>query len=204
MSDEKPAVAPAVPPIPFMPREEYDALPMGKYPGKTEIVEDDRLAEVMSLLAQETVLGFDTETKPCFRKGEFHLPALIQVAGESGVFLFPLRRISDPTPIFPLLEDSQVLKVGVGVGDDMIQLQKIRPFQASGVLDLSHLASKRGLTKTGVRWLAAHFLGMRISKKAKCSNWERDPLQAFQIDYAATDAWVCREVYLKMAAEGWL
>jgi len=204
MSDEKASIEPKPSLLPFMTREVYEALPMGKYPGQAVIVDDDRLAEVMTLLAGERVLGFDTETKPSFHKGEFHLPALIQIAGEAGVFLFPLRRITDPAPIFPLLENPAILKVGVGVADDLIQLQKIRPFQAGGILDLSHIAAKRGLPKTGVRWLAAHFLDIRISKKAKCSNWERDPLQGYQVDYAATDAWVCREVYFRMAEQGWV
>ena len=66
-------------------------------------------------------------------------------------------------------------------------------------VDLAALARARGIKAQGLRSLAASLLGFRISKSAQCSNWERDELSPQQIRYAATDAWVGRELYARLA-----
>ena len=65
------------------------------------------------------------------------------------------------------------------------------------MVDLGKLAKRRGLKQTGVRNLAGIFLGARIPKGVTTTNWAARRLTPKQITYAATDAWVCRELYLR-------
>jgi ribonuclease D len=63
--------------------------------------------------------------------------------------------------------------------------------------DLGKRAKRRSLKQTGVRNLAGIFLGVRIPKGEKTTNWAARRLTPKQITYAATDAWACRELYLR-------
>jgi len=150
------------------------------------------------------VVGFDTETRPAFRKGEVHLPCLAQVATARAVYLFPLRDAAVHEVVAALLADSRIVKVGVGLADDLRPLQQVFPFAEQNMLDLGRIARQRGLAQTGVRNLAGIVMGIRIPKGARTSNWAARELTAAQIAYAATDAWVCRELFLRFEALGWL
>jgi ribonuclease D len=65
-------------------------------------------------------------------------------------------------------------------------------------MDLGNIAKKAGIKNHGLRGLAAVLLGLRISKGAQTTNWARDVLTRQQIQYAATDAWVGRKLYLSL------
>lgn len=164
-----------------------------------KVVGDDQaVAGAVERLRRDAVLGFDTETKPCFRKGEFHLPSLIQLASGDAVCLFQIRALSFPNPLSDLLSDESVLKVGVGIGRDLAELREVFPFQPAGFLGLEEPARDLGFEAAGLRTLAAVLFGFRISKGAQTSNWERNPLTSKQIRYAATDAWVGRKIFLRL------
>jgi ribonuclease D len=150
------------------------------------------------------VVGFDTETRPAFRKGEVHLPCLAQVATAGAVYLFPLRDAAVHAVLTALLGNPQVVKAGVGLADDLRPLQQVFPFAEQGMLDLGRVARQQGFAQTGVRNLAGIVMGVRIPKGARTSNWAARELSAAQITYAATDAWVCRELCLRFEALGWL
>ena len=147
--------------------------------------------------AAERVVGFDTETRPSFRAGERHPPALAQVATARAVYLFRLQRMDFSATLGPLLSSARTIKAGVGLADDLRQLATAFAFTPAALVDLGAAARRRGMDKSGVRALAALFLGFRIPKGAKTSNWAARELSAQQIAYAATDAWACRELYLK-------
>jgi len=154
--------------------------------------------------AEAGVVGFDTETRPAFRKGEMHLPCLAQVATARAVYLFPLRDAAVHAVLITLLGDPQVVKAGVGLADDLRPLQQVFPFAEQNMLDLGRIARQHDLAQTGVRNLAGIVMGIRIPKGARTSNWAARELSAAQITYAATDAWVCRELCLRFEALGWL
>jgi len=145
------------------------------------------------------VVGFDTETRPAFRVGQHYPPALAQVATARAVYLFPLARL-DCSAVLAALLGSATLKAGVGLADDLRQLQPLFAFTPAAIVDLGSVARRHGLERSGVRALAALFLGIRIPKGIKTSNWAARRLSAAQIAYAATDAWACREIYLKFEA----
>lgn len=191
---------PSEPPFPELDKEAVLALPIGNYEGPIHFIDfDAAAADACALLRREEILGFDTETKPSFERGGGSNPtALIQVASSAGVWLFSLPRIADRGPLAELLADGAVLKSGVAIGDDVKKLQEVLPFEPGGFVELATMARSVGFKASGLRNLAGNLLGFRISKGAKTSNWERWPLSGAQVRYAATDAWVSRELYLKL------
>lgn len=188
---------------PCLSKEEINLLPIQAWEGPIVLVQDEEtLAAALEKLRQETVLGFDTETRPTFTKGKTCRPALIQLATADTVYLIQLTHVPFCDEIAALLSSPRVLKVGVAIHDDMKALARIHPFTADGVVDLAVMARARGIQAQGLRTLAANLMGFRISKSAQCSNWENHELTAQQVKYAATDAWVGRELYFRMLRSG--
>lgn len=186
-------------------KEVINTLPIRKWEGRVYLVNSDKhMEQAVVRLRNERVIGFDVETRPAFKKGIIYRPSLIQLAGSDHVSLFQLTQFSCYTALIELLSDKQILKVGVGLSNDVKNLQPIFPFRLQDALDLSDVTRRAGIESYGLRSLAARFLGFRISKKAQCSNWSNKALQPFQITYAATDAWVSREIYLAMRQQGLL
>jgi ribonuclease D len=182
-------------------REDMANLPIRRYEGRICMVATPRDLELaLADIRLESVVGFDTETRPAFRRGESYLPCLVQVATAHAVYLFPLRQ-PDVFPVLSeLLAGQQIVKAGVALADDLRHLNQVFPFAEQGVLDLGTVAHRCGLAQSGVRNLAGIFLGFRVPKGARTSNWAAQRLTAAQITYAATDAWVCRELYLRFRA----
>ena len=156
------------------------------------------MEKAIELIHEEALLGFDTETRPSFKRGENHPVALLQLASETDTFLFQLRDLGLPDPLKELFEDESVLKIGVAIHDDIKALQQKSEFQPNGFVDLADIARRYGIITTGLRNLTGIVLKSRISKRYQLSNWNRKILDEHQQLYAATDAWVCREIYLQM------
>ena len=183
-------------------KDEINALPIRRYEGPIVLVEST--AEVERALADfagERLLGFDTETRPTFKVGQKHPVALAQVATHRAVYLFQLHRM-DCAPVLREMLQSASAKAGVGIGDDIKALRELFAFEPRGIADLGAIARKKGYERSGVRALAAMFLGFRIPKGTKTSNWAAAHLSPQQIAYAATDAWACRELYLRFETLG--
>jgi ribonuclease D len=186
-------------------RDEMANLPIRRYEGKVSLVATLRdLEQARADIRQERVVGLDTETRPSFRKGESHLPCLVQAATAQAVYLFQLHRLDVFPALVELLAAPAIVKAGVGLAYDLRQLQLVFPFTVENVLDLGVVARRRGLGQTGVRNLAGMFLGFRIPKGNRTSNWAARQLSAAQITYAATDAWACRELFLRFRNLGLL
>ena len=186
-------------------REALAALPIRRYEGEVCVVTTSADVErALTDLRAESVIGFDTETRPAFRKGESHLPCLVQAATARTVYLFQLRRLQVFEVLGELLEAAETLKVGVALANDLRALKLLFPFVEASVLDLDAVARRQRLKQTGLRNLAGIFLGVRIPKGARTSNWEAPRLSAAQITYAATDAWACRELFLRFQSLGML
>ena len=179
-------------------REDMAKLPIRRYAGRVCVVATPQdLGEARSDLLAEAVVGLDTETRPAFRKGESHLPCLVQAATARAVYLFQLRRAEVFPVLAELLAEARIVKAGVSLKDDLRALKKVFPFEEQNILDLGIVARRSGFGQTGVRNLAGMLLGFRIPKGTKTSNWAARELSAAQITYAATDAWACRELYLR-------
>ena len=153
----------------------------------------------------QPVIGFDTETKPSFRKGQFHHVSLLQLSTPEHAFLFRLHLIGFPTPLRNLLEKENLVKVGAAVHDDLKALRKLTDsFHPQSFFDLNDELKKVGFHNVGVRNLSGMVLKMRISKTEQVSNWEAVKLTEKQLRYAATDAWACLEVFRVLREEGFL
>ena len=182
-------------------REEMNALPIRRYEGEVHLVESPQMLERAAAdILREAVVGFDTETRPAFRKGESHLPSLAQVATARAVYLFPLQRLDCSAMLGELLGAPHIVNAGVALADDLRQLRQLFAFEAAAALDLGHVARRHGLKQTGLRNLTGIFLGTRIPKGTKTTNWAAPRLTPQQVLYAATDAWACRELYLRFQA----
>jgi ribonuclease D len=180
-------------------REEMANLPIRRYEGEVRLVASpEELEREMAAIRRERVLGFDTETRPAFRKGESYLPSLVQLAGGEAVWILRLQRLDGSVALKQVLE-SDIVKAGIGIADDLRQLRKVFAFEESAVVDVGALAKRRGIEQTGLRNLAGIVLGFRVPKGTRTSNWAAVRLTRQQIGYAALDAWAARALYLKLA-----
>lgn len=172
------------------------SLPVMGFPGIINIIDRPMgFEKIKHALADEKVLGFDTETKPTFKKGRFHSVALLQLSTSNQAFLFRLNKVHIPDFIIDIFENKEITKVGVALKDDLNGLKKLTPFEPEGFIDLQQFVKQFGIEDNGLKKLVANVLGFRISKKSQTSNWEQEELTNEQLEYAATDAWVCRQIY---------
>ncbi len=193
-----PTAAPPSESVKRISREEMSELPIRRYEGSVRVVAGHPdLERAMQDILQESVVGFDTETRPAFRPGESYLPSLVQFATASAVYLLQVQQLEFFGAMREILSSEEIIKVGVSVTDDMRNLKKLFEFDERSVVDLGKVAERHGLKQTGVRNLAGIFLGVRIPKGTKITNWAARRLTPQQIAYAATDAWACRELYLR-------
>lgn len=176
---------------PLLTKEEINLLPAIVYEGEVVLVRSDEELELaVNELKKNSVLGFDTETKPKFTKGAMHLPSLIQLATDKKVYLIQLKHVSRTEELAQLLSDENIVKAGVAIHEDYQSLARIFPLECKGLADLAKLANQKGIKAQGLRTISANLLGYKVSKGAQCSNWAADTLSHAQIQYAATDAWV--------------
>lgn len=176
---------------PLLTKEEINLLPAINYDGEIVLVRsDEELSLAVNELKKNSVLGFDTETRPKFTKGAMHLPSLIQLATDKKVYLIQLKHVSSTEGLAELLSDENIIKAGVAIHEDYRSLSRIFPLECQGTVDLAKLANQKGLKAQGLRTISANLLGYKVSKGAQCSNWASDTLSHAQIQYAATDAWL--------------
>lgn len=166
------------------------------FPGRIIVVLNEREADkAVDYLLNAELLGFDTETKPSFRKGHQNTVALLQVSTNDTCFLFRLHRTGLCPSIKKLLETTEVRKIGLSWHDDILSLKKCGECQPKGFIDLQDHMKELGIEDTGLAKLYANIFGQRISKREQLSNWEADVLSEKQKAYAATDAWACVMLY---------
>jgi ribonuclease D len=180
-------------------RDQLNALPMRSFTGRVMLIDNDEgLARALEEIRREKLLGFDTETKPVFKAGISHPPALVQLAGETQAWIFQLRKLTRLDDLFAIFSNTRILKAGVALADDLKKLNELHPFKPAAFAEVGDLARKLGYTQTGLRTLAGLVLGFRVSKREQRSNWARSQLTPSQINYAATDAWVSRELFVAL------
>ena len=181
--------------------EEIGALELASFPGEIVVVdtEGDAFHRALRYLKRQKVLGFDTETRPTFSPDQHaNGTALLQLSGGGKAILFRLKTLGLPRPLAAILANPSILKVGAATLDDVRGLQKLTKFSPKGFVDLQNLVWEYGIRDKSVKKMTAIILGVKISKAQQLSNWEAEHLSESQQRYAATDAWVCREMYLRL------
>ena len=183
--------------------EEINAMPLFHYEGPVQVIRTlEDWKNALPDLRSADLLGFDTETRPSFRKGRRNFPALIQLATANAVYLVQLAFLPFGPHVVEVLANPDQVKAGVGIRDDMRDLVRLHDFEPAGLVDLGGVARAHKLPSQGLRTLAANFFGWRISKGSQCSNWSLMELTPRQIAYAATDAWIGRLIFLRMCEMG--
>lgn len=185
-------------------KEEVNGLELGAFGGEIILIDGtDGLRDMYMDLVSKKFIGFDTETRPAFRRGVSYDVALIQLSSSDTAYLIRINKVGFPREVKRLLENPDIVKIGAAVRDDLKGLKKLSPtFNPKGFFDLNEELKKVGFLNVGVRNLSAMVLGIRISKSEQVSNWESDQLTEKQLLYAATDAWACLEIFLRLYKEG--
>jgi ribonuclease D len=181
--------------------KELEQLEYASFPGKIQVIDSvgADFNRAIAYLRSQKIIGFDTETRPCFSQNQPRYGvALLQLSGPEKAYLFRVNKIGMHRRLCSILANPKIIKVGAAVHDDIRGLQKHHDFTAAGFVDLQKIVWEWGIRDKAVKKMAAIILGYRISKTQQLSNWEADVLSEPQCRYAATDAWVCREMYLKL------
>lgn len=181
--------------------EEIEKLEYASFPGRICVIDHvgAEFNRAVAYLRSQKVIGFDTETRPSFSSSQPKYDvSLLQLSGKDRAYLFRLNSIGMHRRLCSLLANADVIKVGAAIHDDLRGLRRLRDFAPAGFVDLQKIVSEWGIRDKSVKKMSAIILGIRISKTQQLSNWEAETLSDSQCKYAATDAWVCREMYLKL------
>jgi len=180
-------------------KETLNSLPRIHFTGQIVVAEKESdLLQWLPMLCQEKIIGFDTESKPSFKKGKINGISLLQLANSKLAILVRLKKTGIPDTLKEFLENPEIVKVGAAIHDDLKGLQKLNRFTPNGFIDLQRIAPTYCIKELSVKKRSAVVLGATVSKGQQLSNWEADVLTEAQKIYASTDAWVCREIYLKL------
>jgi ribonuclease D len=177
-------------------KEELTDLPLKWFEGEIILVDNyEKVKYAARILSSHSIIGFDTETRPSFKKGVVNKVSLLQLSTGKQAFLFRINKIGLPDEIAKVLANPKIMKPGVAIRDDIKGLQEIKPFRPGGFIELQDYAKELGIQNFSLKKLTAIVLGFRISKTQQLSNWEADTLSEAQEIYAATDAWTALEIF---------
>lgn len=183
--------------------QELEKLEFASFPGRIIVIDavGAEFNRAIAYLRSQKVIGFDTETRPTFTAAQPHNNvSLLQLSGPDRAYLFRLNRIGMHRRLCNLLASEKIVKVGAAIHDDIRGLQRLHDFTPAAFVDLQKIVWEWGIRDKAVKKMSAIILGFRISKTQQLSNWEAENLSESQCRYAATDAWVCREMYLRLLA----
>jgi len=177
-------------------KDRVNELPQVAFPGNIYVIDNMSMVNsAVRVLRKYDIVGFDTETRPSFRKGRMHKVALLQLSTPHECFLFRLNRLGMPAALRDYLEDENCLKVGLSVHDDFNSLKRLVDIEPAGFVDVQPLALQNHITDISLQKIYAILFGERISKGQQLSNWEADELSEAQQRYASIDAWTCISIY---------
>lgn len=179
--------------------QEINELPPIKFEGNIHLIErDNQIAEAVEELKKHSVIGFDTETKPNYKKGHRNKVALLQLSTEKDAYLFRLHYLTNLSPIYSILSDDKIIKVGVAVNGDFKELNSLKKFEPKNFIELQKYVKNFNIENIGLKKMTAIILNGKISKRQQRSNWQANPLSKAQLVYAATDAWASLMIYKKL------
>lgn len=175
--------------------EEMNLMEPISFPGRIVLVDNEEEADKwLDMLLSEKIIGFDTESRPAFIKGQKFPVSIIQLSTEKVALIFQLKYTGFSEKLALLLSSADIRKVGVGINDDIHRLKELHDFKPSGFIDLSVIAKRKGLIQSGAKALTARYLGRKLVKSSQKTNWARKKLSDRQLEYAATDAWICLQL----------
>ncbi len=181
--------------------EELELLPTAECGGKVYVLSSsDNQDEAAAYLSGCSVVGFDTETRPSFKKGTINPVALLQLSGADRTYLFRVDRMKLSNKIIKILRSKSIIKVGVDIKDDIKKIQNIVAFKPDNFVDLQKIVGSYNIEEMSLRKMSGIVLGAKVSKAQRLSNWSASRLTPHQVKYAATDSWISREIYIALKA----
>ena len=177
-------------------KQQLAALPPAHFSGSITVIDSPSDVEsAVMRLREADLIGFDTETRPSFKKGQSYNVALLQLSASDACFLFRLNRIGMPEPLKALLEDASKMKVGLSIHDDFRNLKKAYDFEPAGFVELQTFVTKWNIIDKSLSKIYGILFGQRLSKSQRLSNWETEQLAESQQHYAALDALACIQIF---------
>jgi ribonuclease D len=180
-------------------KEEVAELELIQYEGPIEVIDTrEAFDREIDRIARQPVLGFDTETRPSFKKGKTYPTSLIQLSSLEKAWILRVNRTGYPEKLLNMLSGETPLKIGLGLQDDLRRLRADFQFEPGGFLDLQNYVQAFRIDEKGLKKISGIVLNRRISKSQQVSNWDAEVLTEAQLRYAATDAWVCLMIYNRL------
>ena len=180
-------------------KEEIATFDTEEFNGRIVVINShDKAEEAVKYLSKFSDLGFDTETRPSFKKGNQNSVALIQLATTERCYLFRLNQTGFSSPLIRLLSNADIRKIGLSLKDDFITMSRRMKFSPQGFLDLQKIVSEHDISDISLQKIYAILFQKKISKSQRLSNWEANELTEAQKKYAALDAWACLRIYEKL------
>lgn len=177
-------------------KEQLSGLPIETFAGKIIVIDhEEEVSDAVAFLSQQAALGFDTETKPSFKRGQNHKVALMQLATDEVCYLFRLNRIGYPDKLVQLMSNPDIKKIGLSLRDDFAAIRQRSVRKPENFIDLQLFVDKFGIDDNSLQKIYALLFGRKISKSQRLSNWETSQLTPAQQSYAAIDAWACLRIY---------
>ncbi len=177
-------------------KEQLSGLPIETFAGKIIVIDhEEEVSDAVAFLSQQAALGFDTETKPSFKRGQNHKVALMQLATDEVCYLFRLNRIGYPDKLVQLMSNPDIKKIGLSLRDDFAAIRQRSVRKPENFIDLQLFVDKFGIDDNSLQKIYALLFGRKISKSQRLSNWETSQLTPAQQSYAAIEAWACLRIY---------
>lgn len=171
-------------------------LPQIVFYGDIMVIDTLQAAEeAVAELSSESIVGFDTETKPSFKKGVTNKVALLQLSTLHKSYLFRLNLIGIPDCLARFLANPEIRKIGLSIKDDFNMISGRSDVKPQGFVELQEFVPSLGIQEKGLQRIYALLFGRKISKAQQLSNWEAESLTPAQQQYASIDAWACLEIY---------
>lgn len=171
-------------------------LPAETFNGEIVVVDHPgKVKKAHDALIKHTEIGFDTETKPAFKRGQTHKVALMQLSTMQTCYLFRLNKIGYPNALHDLICNPEIKKIGLSLHDDFAAIRKRTGKKPENFIDLQSFVDQYGIEDNGLQRIYAILFGKKISKNQRLSNWEAEQLTDAQKSYAAIDAWACLRIY---------
>lgn len=183
-------------------KEQISLLEVEEFTGRIIVIQSESESDkAVKYLSGFSMLGFDTETRPAYKKGTVHGVALIQLSTNDTCFLFRLNMIGFTPSLVQLLSDPDILKVGLSLKDDYVSMNRRQKIVPQGFIDLQTIVPKFGISDISLQKIYALLFNKKISKNQRLTNWEADVLSESQKKYAALDAWACLKIYNALGLE---
>ncbi len=184
---------------PSITKEELEQLPKAVFPAKLHLIDQPELvASAIEELITCNLIGFDTETRPSFKKGVLHEVALLQLSTEEDCYLFRLNQIGLPVELISLFENEKIFKIGLSINDDIRSLHRTAKFTPQSFIELQRMCPAYGIKDASLQKIYAIIYKERMSKTQRLTNWEAKELTLAQQEYAALDAWASLRIFLDL------